>query len=40
MDKHRDKGSKSFVVKILTSKLFDIKTLQTLFAEPAPRKTF
>ncbi|MFZ0761908.1 MAG: hypothetical protein WAM69_18330, partial [Candidatus Sulfotelmatobacter sp.] len=40
MDKHRDKGSKSFVVKILTSKLFDIKILRTLFADPAPVKAF
>jgi hypothetical protein len=30
----------SFVLKILTSKLFDIKILQTLVAEPAPRKAF
>ena len=27
-------------MKILTSKLFDIKILQTLFAEPAPSKAF
>ncbi len=31
---------KSFVVWILTPKLFDIKILQTLFADPAPVKTF
>jgi len=31
---------KLFVLKILTSKLFDIKILQTLCAEPAPSKTF
>ncbi len=28
----------SFAVKILTSKLFAIKLLQTLFAKPAPRR--
>jgi hypothetical protein len=33
-------GPKPNVVKILTSKLFDIKILQTLFANPAPRKAF
>jgi len=32
--------SKSFVLKILTSKPFDIKILQTLFADPAPSKVF
>ncbi len=31
---------KLFVLKILTSNLFDIKILQTLFAETAPSKTF
>ena len=31
---------KSFVLKILTSNLFDIKILQTLFADPAPSKAF
>ena len=36
----RSQPSKLFVLKILTSKLFDIKILQTLFAEPAPSKTF
>ncbi len=30
----------SFVLKILTPKLFDIKILQALFAEPATRRTF
>ncbi len=30
----------AFVFKILTSKIFDIKILQTLFAKPAPSKTF
>jgi hypothetical protein len=30
----------SHVLKILTSKLFDIKILQTLFANPAPSKAF
>jgi hypothetical protein len=33
-------ASKPFVLKILTSKFFDIKILQTLFANPAPRKAF
>jgi hypothetical protein len=31
---------KSFALKILTSKLFAIKILQTLFANPAPSKPF
>ena len=31
---------KSFLLKILTSKLFAIKILQTLFANPAPSKAF
>lgn len=31
---------KSFVLKILTSKLFAIKILQTLFANAAPSKPF
>jgi hypothetical protein len=31
---------KLFVFKILTSKLFDIRILQTFFARPAPSKTF
>ena len=39
-DKCRGRGSNSLVVKILTSKLFDIKILQTLFADPAPVKAF
>jgi hypothetical protein len=30
----------SFVLKILTSKLFGLKILQTLFANPAPSKAF
>lgn len=30
----------AFVFKILTSKIFDIKILQTLFADPAPVKAF
>jgi len=34
------RGPKFCVLKILTSKLFDIKILQTLFAKPAPSKTF
>jgi len=37
---YRNRGPKSFDVKILTSKLFDIKILQTLFAGPAPVKAF
>jgi len=36
---HR-RGPKSPVFKILTSKFFDIKILQTLFANPAPSKAF
>jgi hypothetical protein len=39
-DKCRGRGSNSLVVKILTSKLFDIKILQILFADPAPVKAF
>ncbi len=39
MHAHR-RGLKSPVFKILTSKLFDIRILQTLFANPAPRKVF
>jgi hypothetical protein len=31
---------KLFARKILTSKLFDTKILQTFFAKPAPSKTF
>ena len=31
---------KSFVIKILTSKFFDIKILHAIFAEPAPSKAF
>jgi hypothetical protein len=31
---------KPFVLKILTSKFFDIKILQTGFAKPAPGKAF
>jgi hypothetical protein len=38
--KNCDGGLKSLVVKILTSKLFDIKILQILFADPAPVKAF
>jgi hypothetical protein len=37
---YRDKGPKSFVVKILTSKLFNIKILRAIFADPAPIKAF
>jgi len=40
IDKYRDIGLKFFVVKILTSNFFDIKILQTLFADPAPVKAF
>src|SRR5580693_9921440 len=36
---HR-RPTKSRTLKILTSKLFDIKILPTLFPNPAPRKTF
>jgi len=36
---HR-RGPKSIVFKILTSKLFDIKILRTLFVNPAPSKVF
>jgi hypothetical protein len=35
-----DEAHKSPVLKILTSKLFAIKILQTLFANPAPRNPF
>jgi hypothetical protein len=38
--KNCDGGLKSLVVKILTSKLFDIKILQILFADPVPVKAF
>jgi hypothetical protein len=31
---------KSNILKILTSKLFDIKILPTVFANPAPSETF
>jgi len=40
IDKHRDREPNSLVVWILTSKLFDIKILQPLFADPAPVKAF
>jgi hypothetical protein len=40
MDKHRDRGPNSCVFNILTSKLFDIKILQTLFADRALVKAF
>jgi len=40
IDEYRNTGPNSPVVKILTSKLFDIKILQTLFAAPAPVKAF
>src|SRR5271169_2665817 len=40
VDKYRDSGPKSSVVKILTSKLFDIKILQTLFANTVSVKAF
>jgi hypothetical protein len=40
IDKHRGRGSNSLVVKILTSKFFDIKILQPLSADPAPVKAF
>jgi len=36
----RRKGRKSFVLKILTCKLFAVKILQALFANPAPSKSF
>jgi hypothetical protein len=40
IDQYRDTGHNSRVFKILTSKLFDIKILQTLLAAPAPVKAF
>jgi hypothetical protein len=36
--RQRENGRKLFVLKILTSKLFATKILQTLFANRAPRK--
>jgi len=37
---HREKGRKSFVIKILTSKYYWLKILQGIFANPAPDKVF
>ena len=36
----REKATKLFVVKILTSKALWLKILQTIFAKPAPVKAF
>jgi hypothetical protein len=38
--RHPERGSNSFVVKILTSKPLGLKILQTIFVKPAPVAAF